>query len=99
MSGNHHEIHRKRSIHMARRWLYSSAATIEEGAMAISKYDDIKIVDIMTKGPLTVTPEDTVGQADEIMAEKKIRQLPVVNGRELLGIITDRDIRSFLSGS
>jgi CBS domain-containing protein len=67
--------------------------------MTTSKYHGIKIVDIMTKTPLTVTPRDTIGQADEIMAENKIRQLPVVNGSELLGIITDRDIRSFLSGS
>ena len=67
--------------------------------MTTSKYHGIKIVDIMTKTPLTVTPRDTIGQADEIMAENKIRQLPVVNGSELRGIITDRDIRSFLSGS
>ena len=53
----------------------------------------------MTKGPLTLSPGDTIGEADEIMADNKIRQLPVVSGRELLGIITDRDIRSFLSGS
>jgi acetoin utilization protein AcuB len=33
------------------------------------------------------------------MTGHKIRQLPVVNDNELVGIITDRDIRSFLSGS
>ena len=32
------------------------------------------------------------------MAENKIRQLPVVDGAALLGIITDRDIRSVLAG-
>jgi acetoin utilization protein AcuB len=31
--------------------------------------------------------------------ENNFRQIPVVKGRELVGIITDRDIRSFLSGS
>jgi CBS domain-containing protein len=31
------------------------------------------------------------------MSENNIRQIPVVNGRELVGIVTDRDIRSFLS--
>jgi acetoin utilization protein AcuB len=53
----------------------------------------------MTQNPLTVTPSETIGQADELMSENKIRQLPVVQDKELLGIITDRDIRSFLSGS
>ena len=63
------------------------------------KYSDLKVSDIMTKDLLTVTPSETVGLADELMAENRIRQIPVVHGRELVGIITDRDIRSFLSGS
>jgi CBS domain-containing protein len=68
-------------------------------AGAVGKYNWMKVVDIMTRDPLSVGPAETVGQADELMAENKIRQLPVVNGRELVGIITDRDIRSSLSAS
>jgi acetoin utilization protein AcuB len=52
----------------------------------------------MTKDPLTVTPSETIGQADELMSENKIRQLPVVQKAQVVGIITDRDIRSFLGG-
>lgn len=63
------------------------------------KYSSIRVVDVMTKDPLSVTPLETIGQADELMTGQKIRQLPVVNDNELVGIITDRDIRSFLSGS
>jgi acetoin utilization protein AcuB len=59
----------------------------------------MKVVDVMTRTPLVVTPEETVGQADELMTENRIRQLPVVEGAALLGIVTDRDIRSFLSNS
>ena len=59
----------------------------------------MKVVDAMTKDPLTVTTKETIGQADELMNANKIRQLPVVQARELVGIVTDRDIRSFLSGS
>jgi acetoin utilization protein AcuB len=33
------------------------------------------------------------------MYENQYRQLPVVNNNQLVGIVTDRDIRSFLSGS
>jgi acetoin utilization protein AcuB len=58
----------------------------------------MKVLDVMTKNPLTVRALETVGQADELMNEQKIRQLPVVENNELVGIITDRDIRSFLSG-
>ena len=59
----------------------------------------MKVVDVMTKNPLTVRPLETIGQADELMNEQKFRQLPVVENSELVGIITDRDIRSFLSGA
>jgi CBS domain-containing protein len=65
----------------------------------VGKYGWMKVVDIMTKDPLIVTPSEAIAQADELMAVNKIRQLPVVKGRELVGIITDRDIRSFLGGS
>ena len=66
---------------------------------SIGKYGGMKVVDVMTKDPLIMVASETIAQADELMAVNKIRQLPVVNERELIGIITDRDIRSFLSGS
>jgi CBS domain-containing protein len=59
----------------------------------------MKVADVMTKEPLTIAAAETIGQADELMSENNIRQIPVVNGRDLIGIVTDRDIRSFLSGS
>jgi acetoin utilization protein AcuB len=65
----------------------------------VGQYSWMKVVDVMTQNPLTVTPSETIGQADELMSENKIRQLPVIQDKELLGIISDRDIRSFLSGS
>jgi acetoin utilization protein AcuB len=65
----------------------------------VGRYNWMKVVDIMTREPLTVTPTETIGQADELMNTNKIRQLPVAQGKDLVGIVTDRDIRSFLSGS
>jgi acetoin utilization protein AcuB len=59
----------------------------------------MKVLDIMTSNPLSVSPTETIGQADELMNTNRIRQLPVVEGKELVGIVTDRDVRSFLSGS
>jgi acetoin utilization protein AcuB len=52
----------------------------------------------MTPNPVTLAPGDTIAEAEEIMNEEGFRQIPVVNNKELVGIITDRDIRSFLSG-
>lgn len=59
----------------------------------------LRVVDVMTRAPLTVTATETIGEADDLMSQNKIRQLPVVKGKELIGIITDRDLLSFLSGS
>lgn len=51
----------------------------------------------MTRKVLTVEPEADIFTAQELMADHKIRHLPVTepNGR-LIGIVTDRDIRSAL---
>jgi acetoin utilization protein AcuB len=68
-------------------------------ALRAGRYSWMRVVDVMTKNALTVTPMETVGQADELMTTNRIRQLPVVKGKDLVGIVTDRDIRSFLSGS
>jgi len=58
----------------------------------------MKVANVMTTHPVSVTPEDSIHQVLEIMKEENIRQLPVTNEKELIGIITDRDIRSFLGG-
>jgi acetoin utilization protein AcuB len=65
----------------------------------IGRYSGMKVVDVMTKNPLTVTPTETIGEADDLMNTNRIRQLPVVQEKRLVGIVTDRDIRSFLTGS
>jgi acetoin utilization protein AcuB len=57
----------------------------------------MKVVEVMTANPLTVETTESVRTADELMAENNIRQIPVLDGHELVGIVTDRDIRAFLS--
>jgi CBS domain-containing protein len=51
--------------------------------------------DVMTRRPITVDPDAPLATAMAVMREKAIRHLPVVDdaGR-LVGIITDRDLRS-----
>jgi len=61
------------------------------------KANPIKVFDVMSNDPLTVSPSDTVGKAEELMYENHYRQLPVVDDKQLIGIVSDRDIRSFLT--
>lgn len=65
-------------------------------ALRAGMYNWMKVVDVMTEAPVTVTPADTIRHAKALMSEHGIRQLPVVQGRALVGVITDRDIRSIL---
>jgi acetoin utilization protein AcuB len=50
--------------------------------------------EVMSKKLITVKKTDSLKKAQDIMVEKSIRHLPVLNGKELLGIITESDIRS-----
>jgi len=47
----------------------------------------------MTKDPVTVTPEDLLIQARLKMQKGGFRRLPVVSDGQLVGIVTDRDLR------
>lgn len=54
--------------------------------------DKIKIKQIMTKKPYTVSMGTPVEEAALIMREKRIGALPVVKDGKLIGIITETDI-------
>jgi IMP dehydrogenase len=43
--------------------------------------------------PVTIPPDITVGQALQVMSEYRISGLPVVKEGELVGILTNRDVR------
>ena len=51
--------------------------------------------DIMTENPVTATELMSVAEALGLLYELAVRHLPVVRGRELAGIISDRDLRGF----
>lgn len=51
--------------------------------------------DIMTKKPISVSPDATLGAVLEIMLDQEIRHIPVVEGGELRGVLSDRDVRRF----
>jgi acetoin utilization protein AcuB len=47
----------------------------------------------MTTVPHSIGNDQTLAKASQMMAEHKIRHLPVLRGGKLLGILTDRDIK------
>ena len=43
--------------------------------------------------PFSLTPEHTLKDADELMAKFRISGVPITEGRKLVGIITNRDLK------
>ena len=65
--------------------------TIEQQArevLRVKKYESGVI-----KDPITVSPDVTVREVIELTRSKNISGVPVVNGEELVGIVTSRDLR------
>jgi acetoin utilization protein AcuB len=62
----------------------------------------MKVGNYMTPEPVTISENESMGEALMLMRRHGIRHLPVVNGNILVGIVTDRDLRraspSLLSG-
>jgi len=51
------------------------------------------IANLMTNQPATVSSRDNLQDAADLMKRGGFRRLPVVDGENLVGIVTDRDIR------
>jgi CBS domain-containing protein len=55
------------------------------------------VKDVMIEKPITVTPESTILEAMNKMREHRIGCLPVVKGKDLVGIITEMDFMRITS--
>jgi len=51
-----------------------------------------KVHEVMTDRPRCVTAETTVSEAAQLMKRDDVGSLPVLDGEQLAGMITDRDI-------
>jgi CBS domain-containing protein len=58
------------------------------------------IQEVMTRDVQTISPEETVQRAAQMMDELNVGAIPVLDGGKLVGMITDRDItvRSVAAG-
>ncbi|SET86030.1 CBS domain-containing protein [Salinibacillus kushneri] len=59
---------------------------------ANKKSESTKIQDVISDDLYSVSPETDVQEASQVMAEKQIRRLPVVDNGELVGIVSLGDL-------
>ena len=52
------------------------------------------VKDFMTTDPIVLAPNDTLRRARQLMEEHRLRRFPVLEEGALVGIVTDRDVRS-----
>jgi acetoin utilization protein AcuB len=61
-------------------------------ASLLSLVDKVSIEDVMIKKPVTISPEASIEEAAKLIYRHKIGGLPVVAGKQLVGILTLVDI-------
>ena len=68
--------------------------SIEASRSANTKahFQHLSAEDIMTKYPLQLGPEDTIGLAADIFLANKFHALPIVEEGQLVGIVTAHDL-------
>lgn len=74
-------------------------STINKILAVIMEGKKMKCKDIMTEGVLFAKPNNSILKVSEIMVRHAISQMPVLNGNNVVGTITEEDIISNLSAT
>ena len=64
----------------------------EEYRQEALKSAGVTVGEVMTRDVITVSPDDSLSEAATIMAEERIKLLPVTEERQLRGVVTRMDI-------
>ena len=77
---------------------------VSERDLLLSVMDDrgrdprsLRIYEVMDSRLITVSPDDTVGRAMQLMTEMRRRHLPVMDGRGLCGLVSIGDLTRWVT--
>jgi CBS domain-containing protein len=66
-------------------------------AGAGADFEAVRLETAMTPNPLTISAEDGILEAAQLMGERRLRHLPVVQDGKLAGMVSMRDVFGFLA--
>jgi CBS domain-containing protein len=75
-------------------WL-AGILTERDVLRAAASHSDLtksRVSEWMTKDPITATPDTTTEEAADVMLANGFRHLPILEGRELKGVVSIRDV-------
>lgn len=75
--------------------MFELAEPVQMSAAAIDEH--IRVLDIMTPNPVSVSSGQTIGEALKIFAGGKFLALPIVDNDQVIGIISAKDILNYLA--
>lgn len=78
------------------RWTWDSEDRIYITKRSL-KAPDKTVEEVMTKNLITVTKRTSASKCATIMRENDVNQLPVVSGRDLIGMVSDEDLLKALT--
>lgn len=62
-----------------------------------ARLDDLTVGEVMTTHVISVSPDDEIVAVAHLMAERRIRHVPVLEGDNVLGIVGIRDVLGVLT--
>jgi acetoin utilization protein AcuB len=65
-------------------------------SQALPTLQALKAEDVMTRNPVTLDITSTVQDAADMMWAAEVRHIPVIEHGTLVGMISDRDLRSYM---
>jgi CBS domain-containing protein len=77
---------------------FRQAITFAEAELTLKDISNKKVKEVMSKNVVVISSEESIERAAEIMIEKRVNRLPVVENEKLVGIITRGDIIRALAG-
>lgn len=75
--------------------LFDAVIYLESGKKfeeEVKRYNATQVADIYTSNVVTVAPDTGIHEIASLMAEKSVHSIPVVDGKNILGIIGKLDI-------